>query len=157
LTFAATFLAAVAVLATFRATGLERATAEAAGRWTAVVACGALRSTEPGMNVVGNVLSSPHGTVRVAEECSGFELLGLLAAAMIAYPMPFRRRLWGIALLVPFVFVLNVVRVASLSLALEHAPRAFETLHTFVWQGLLILAGLAYWVAWSGLEPTPAD
>lgn len=154
--FALAFVAAVAVLGVVRASGLERPAAERVGTWTAAGAYALLWPAQPGMYVVANVLSTPHGAFRVAESCSGFDLLGLLAAAMIAYPVAWRRRLTGIALLAPFVFVLNIVRVASLALVMEHAPSAFEMVHTVVWQGLLILAGLAYWLAWSTREPGTA-
>jgi exosortase/archaeosortase family protein len=146
------FLGAVSVLAVVRATGLERSAAIRVGTWTAAVAYAVLWPAQAGTEVAGNELSTPHGRLRVSEECSGFDLLGLLAAAMLAYPVAWRRRLAGIALLVPFVFIVNVIRVVSLSLVLEHASGAFETMHTVVWQGLLILVGLAYWLVWSATE-----
>jgi exosortase/archaeosortase family protein len=150
------FVGAVSVLGVVRATGLERPAAIRVGTWTAAVAYAVLWPAQAGTDVAANVLSTPHGRLRVAENCSGFDLLGLLAAAMLAYPVAWRRRLAGIALLVPFVFTVNVIRVASLSLVLEHAPGAFETMHAVVWQGLLILAGLAYWLVWSATEPSTA-
>ena len=147
--FVGAFLAAIAGLAIIRTAEIEQPAAEMVGRWTAWVAYVALTPVQPGIGVASNILFSSSGALRVAEECSGFELLGLLGAAMIAYPVSWRRRLTGLALLVPFVFTLNVVRVASLSLVLAYHPSAFDVLHTFVWQGLLILFALAYWVLWS--------
>jgi len=156
LAFASAFIAAVAVLGVVRASGLEGPAAERVGTWTAAGAYALLWPAQPGIYVVANVLSTPHGAFRVAESCSGFDLFGLLAAAMIAYPVAWRRRLAGIALLAPFVFVVNIVRIASLALIMEHAPGAFEMVHTVVWQGLFILAGLAFWLTWSASKPSTA-
>lgn len=156
LLFVGVFLVVVAVLGAIRLTGLEEGAAGAVGRWTAAVVYHVLRIAEPDMRLTGNMLSSGRGALSVAAECSGFELAGLLAAAMIAYPAAWRRRLVGVVLLVPFVFALNVLRVASLSLALEHAPSIFELLHSVVWQGVLILAGLGYWLLWWGRRAASA-
>ncbi len=151
-TFTAGFLVIMALLATARASGLEEPAADFAGRWIAFVVGQIVRLTHGNVGVDGNVISIADSALRVTEACSGFEIMAVLGAAILAYPVAWKRRLVGAAFVVPFVSALNVVRVATLILVLRHVPQAFDVCHTFVWQGLLVLCALGYWLVWLGAD-----
>ena len=149
LRFILVFLAVLLPLAGLRASGLETPAAARVGAVTAGAAHVLLRPLQPGLQRSGNLHAGPHGALEIAEPCSGFELIALLLAALVAFPLARRRRALALLLLVPFVLALNVVRVARLALLLESGAPVFETAHLFVWQGFLVLAGLAYWLVWA--------
>jgi S-adenosylmethionine decarboxylase len=90
--------------------------------------------------------------VAVTLECGGADMMALCAGVILAYPSPLRRRLLGIAIVLPVLFFLNVVRIWSLTLVVR-SP-AFHILHVYVWPAGLILAsaGLVLgWMATAGL------
>jgi exosortase family protein XrtM len=140
---------------------LQRAYAAASGSWvehlvidvatvqTAAVLLGALW---PGMGVhaAGARIASPGGSINVLNGCEGTDVIFLLVAAMLAAPLPWRQRLFGLAVGVPFVFALNQARLMALFHALRHDPVWFGRLHSTVGPLLLVLAvGLffAWWLA----------
>ena len=96
----------------------------------------------------------PVPAVVVTSACSGADVFVLLAAAVLAYPAPWPRRvvaaLGGLGLLLS----LNTLRIASLMRAA--GTPAFLPLHVYVWPALLAGAAAAYalgWMWWAGLPP----
>jgi exosortase/archaeosortase family protein len=128
---------------------VDRPLTDVVARCQATLATGLLGWAEPGTRLIGDVISVPQGQVRVTKECTGLLVVGLVGAGMLAYPAGWRRRAIGIALLVPLVFTLDVVRVASLAFALRYGRGPFDVLHTVVWEGVFVLGLLAFWVRWS--------
>src|SRR5262245_55401600 len=55
--------------------------------------------------------------VVVTLECSGTDVMALCTGIVLAYPATWRRRLAGIGLILPVLFVVNVVRIGTLSRA----------------------------------------
>lgn len=156
--FAWGFAAAATLLGAAHAAGLDELAAQRIGHGIAIAAGGVLRLFYADVAVSGARISASGSVLRVTAECSGLDLMGLLAAAILAYPVSWRHRAAGAALVVPFVSALNVIRVASLMIVLRHLPSAFDLFHTFVWQGTLTLAALTYWLVWVGRRPdAPAE
>jgi S-adenosylmethionine decarboxylase len=83
--------------------------------------------------------------VTVTLECSGADTLALCAGFMLAYPATWRRRLLGVATVLPLLLLLNIVRIGTLS-AVAGSPTQFRFLHGSAWPALFILAatGLVY-------------
>jgi exosortase/archaeosortase family protein len=85
--------------------------------------------------------------VTVTLECSGADVLALAAGVIMAYPASWRRRLGGVAVVVPALLLLNIVRIGTLSRVAGSAP-LFEVLHLYVWPLLLVAASAALVVGW---------
>jgi len=64
--------------------------------------------------------------------CEGTELFFLLIAGVLAFPASWRAKLAGLALGLPLVFTLNVVRVAALYVTVRDFPAQFELMHGYV-------------------------
>ncbi|MEO5895769.1 MAG: hypothetical protein ABIS06_08730 [Vicinamibacterales bacterium] len=84
--------------------------------------------------------------VAVTLECSGADVLSLCAAAVLAYPTRWRRRIAGAAGGVALILGLNTLRIGMLGRAA--ASPSFQFLHLYVWPGLLTLAAAAYAFTW---------
>jgi exosortase/archaeosortase family protein len=85
-------------------------------------------------------------TVSVDPSCSGLDVIALLVAATLAYPVAWRTRLTGATLGVLMLLALNALRIASLAGA-SHSTW-FQTLHVNVWPAVLIAAAVGWVVFW---------
>ena len=119
-----------------------------------------LRIFDSGVRVVGNDIVG-RTSLTVAKNCDAMDVTLLFAAAVVAFPAPWRRRLVGIAAGVAALTVVNVLRIASLYFVDLRWPSAFETIHAEVWPlAIVVLAASAFlaWSRWAQAEgPAPAE
>jgi exosortase/archaeosortase family protein len=86
--------------------------------------------------------------VNINHECTGIFVYMLFVSFVLAYPAPWRGRLTGVVIGTPLIFVVNVLRLATLARVVEIYPHAFFYLHEYVWQGIftvLVLVGAIGW------------
>jgi exosortase H (IPTLxxWG-CTERM-specific) len=102
-----------------------------------------------GVWVVGTVMRSPRFALDVQNGCNGVEAAILLAAAILAFPATLRSRAIGLLAGVVAIQLLNVVRLSSLFWLGEHYRQVFDLFHVGVWQSLVILAAISFFVLWS--------
>ncbi len=100
-----------------------------------------------GDTVTGSTASSEFA-LQVIRECTAESPLVLLLAAILAYPCGFREKLVGLAVGVPGILLLNVVRLASLFWIGLVRRDLFDTAHVLVWQSLMVLAVVGLWLLW---------
>lgn len=85
----------------------------------------------------------------IIDECTAVVLILIYLAAVLAYPATARQRAIGLAIGVPSLFLLNLVRLVTLAWIGLHAPNLFEAIHVFWWQAFLIgITGLG-WFCWA--------
>jgi exosortase/archaeosortase family protein len=114
-------------------------------------------ATSAVLNVLGNrtvaqgtdILSNEFG-ISVVTACTGLFVTGLFLAAVAAFPASWRARLAGAGIGVAGLFVLNVVRLASLYYVGRYWPSALDVVHQLVWQSLVIAFAVALWLLWAG-------
>ncbi len=98
---------------------------------------------------VGNQLSLDSSQFEIVANCTGIEIVGLFVAAILAFPSPWRLRLKGLALGVPVLMGLNLIRMMSLVYIGAHSARALDYGHLYVWPMLLLATALGIWLAWA--------
>ena len=96
----------------------------------------------------GQIIFSSAFSISVARGCDGVEAMAIFSSAIIAFPLPWKRKLYGVLLGVSLLFLLNVVRIVSLFLVGVHYPSIFELMHVEVWQGIFILVSVGMWLGW---------
>lgn len=121
--------------------------------WTPMLAriCAVLVTTfDNNAAAMGNVLWNPNTGFGVSIEpgCNGIEAFIVLLAAIVAYPSSWRMRVWGLAGGFVAVQGLNLVRVISLFYLGQWDHSAFYFAHTYIWQGLIMLDVLVFWLFW---------
>jgi len=82
--------------------------------------------------VHANEVRSARVQLNILPGCEGTELFFLLIAGIVAFPAPWSARLVGLAIGLPLVFALNVVRVASLYITVRDFPTWFELVHGYI-------------------------
>jgi exosortase/archaeosortase family protein len=88
--------------------------------------------------------------VEVTLACSGADALALCLGAILAYPVKWRTRLAGAGGGAALILGLNTLRIGTLG-RVAASPAWFNTLHVYVWPGVLTVAIAGYVFAWMRL------
>lgn len=96
----------------------------------------------------GALLFSPVFTCEVGEGCNGMVAVTLALAGVLAYPASWRRRLVGLAALLPAILLVNTVRIGGLWFVGRHRPELFDAAHVYVGQVFVIVFTAAFWWLW---------
>ena len=93
----------------------------------------------------------------ITRDCTAVTLGGLFAAAVLAYPASWRERTIGLAAGLPALSLLNLLRLVSLGWIGVHAPSAFQVVHAFWYEALLIFVAGLGWLLWVRFAVAPAN
>ncbi|GAA4366725.1 hypothetical protein GCM10023185_38090 [Hymenobacter saemangeumensis] len=109
-------------------------------------------------HILNLVVINGKPAVVVGPPCNGLVLYALFAGFVVAFPGPFRRKLWYIPLGIAVIWVLNVLRVVALALNHEYSRDSMDFNHhytfTFVVYGFIFML----WMLWAkGLALSPAS
>ena len=77
--------------------------------------------------------------------CNGLEAIFLMAAGVLAYPAPWRRRGQALLVYLPILFVLNLLRVAMLLYVMAVHPSYIDFFHYQIGQGVLVVFVFGFW------------
>ena len=98
--------------------------------------------------VSGKLIYMNNFSIEVIGECTGlFEML-IFLAALIAYPANYKKKLLGFLLGIPFIYIINIIRMAFISVVANWSPKTFDFLHVYFWQVAMIFIILAAWILW---------
>jgi exosortase/archaeosortase family protein len=95
-------------------------------------------------HAVGPRIAAPGGGIHVQNGCDGVEVLVLILAALMAYPLTWRMRLVGMLGGVGLVFSLNQLRLLALFYSYRADKALFDQLHGLVAPLLLMAAALGF-------------
>ena len=84
--------------------------------------------------------------ILINHECTGVFVLVIYSAFLIAYPARWLQRLAGIVVGIVVIELVNVTRLAVLTVIASRWPALFDYFHEYVWQGIFV-AMLALLVA----------
>jgi len=99
-------------------------------------------------DVSGKMIYLSNFSIEVIGECTGlFEML-IFLAALIAYPSNYKKKLLGFVLGIPFIYIINIIRMAFISVVANWSPKSFDFLHVYFWQVAMIFIILAAWILW---------
>jgi exosortase H (IPTLxxWG-CTERM-specific) len=88
------------------------------------------------------------GGIKIVAGCNGVEAVLILVSAMLAFPAPWRHKVVGIGLGFVAIQALNLVRIISLYYLQRWNTAWFEWFHLYLWQALIILDALVFWLIW---------
>ena len=87
-------------------------------------------------------------SVEIIEECTGVYEMMILGAAILAYPYSWGRKLQGLAMGIPIIYALNLVRIAVLLAVGRYQPKYFDFVHIYFWQVTMVLMVTAVFLLW---------
>ena len=94
--------------------------------------------------------------ISIVAGCNGVEAVLILVSAVLAFPAPWRYKLLGIGIGFVAIQALNLVRIISLYYLLLWNRVWFEWFHLYLWQALIILDALVFWLIWLRWLPREA-
>jgi exosortase H (IPTLxxWG-CTERM-specific) len=86
--------------------------------------------------------------IEIVAGCNGVEAVLILISAVIAFPAPWKYKLLGIGTGFVAIQALNLVRIISLYYLLLWNRVWFDWFHLYLWQALIILDALVFWLVW---------
>lgn len=92
---------------------------------------------------------SPRFFLTVERGCDAIEPTVLLIAAILASPVPWRPKLFGLIAGPLALAVVNVLRLITLYFTGAYWPAAFDVMHVDVWQAIFIFLALLLWILWA--------
>ena len=115
---------------------------------TAGVTAWLLRLSGSHVTSNGSLLTAGDLRFAVVADCTPAGPLLLMWGAMLAFPATLRSKLAGMALGAVALISLNFVRLVSLIIIGLVWNQALDIAHLLVWQSVMILASVVFWVAW---------
>ena len=100
------------------------------------------------ITVTGTSISSPRFSVQIVRGCDAVEAIALYVCAVLAFPLPFLKKLPGLIIGALLLLVVNLVRIVSLFLIGVYSPEIFTLTHLDVWQALFIFFAVLLWILW---------
>jgi exosortase/archaeosortase family protein len=140
------FIFAFALLTSTRAA--ERFLHEPLSRIVAAL-CGLVLSLLGSASVSRSYVTFNGFNAEIVEACNGVLPTYIYLAAVLAFPSRWRDKSWGVLIGIPLIFLINLVRVITLMLLGAYRPQAFEGVHIYVWQALVVALSMAVWVFWA--------
>ena len=108
-------------------------------------------STQMSPQVHGTQINLDGFSVNVISECSAVHLIVLYAAFIYTYPAPRVRKWIGLIVGAAMLFVINVIRIAAVTLTGRYFPHMFEVVHIYFGQ-LGMLSAVVFicliWCRW---------
>ena len=101
------------------------------------------------VTVNGTVIRSSRFAVNINNGCNGVEAMLILLASIVAFPASMKARAAGLLLGALAVQLLNAIRIMTLYLLGAYQPRLFDLFHTAIWQIVIIMAAIGFFLVWS--------
>ena len=102
------------------------------------------------------VVSSPRFAVTIYNGCNGLITSLIFISGVLAFPARWGAKVVGVVGGLLAIQLINLVRIVSLFYIGIYLPAFFNESHIFVWQSLVILAGVSLWIVWAQRFATPA-
>jgi len=96
------------------------------------------------------------GGIEIVAGCNGVEAVLILGCAILAFPAPWKHKAAGMLLGFLAIQALNLVRIVSLFYLHEWNQVWFDWFHLYLWQALIILDALVFWLIWLRYLPRTA-
>jgi exosortase H (IPTLxxWG-CTERM-specific) len=101
------------------------------------------------ITINGCNLRSPRFAVTIYNGCNGLITSLIFVSGVLAFPARWWAKAVGVLGGLVAIQVINLVRIVSLFYIGIYLPQLFNSSHIFIWQSLVILAGVTLWIVWA--------
>ena len=116
--------------------------------WTAETTAWALSLLGADGRTEGTIVYSSIFAIDVILECTAIFPVALYFAAVVATPDSISSKLMGLAVGIPAILLLNLIRLVSLCYIGYWFPDSFDMAHHLVWQSLIVFFTALVWIVW---------
>lgn len=96
-----------------------------------------------------NVIQHTNNTaVRIVWSCTGLKQAFIFTCLIGLYKGEFFKKLWFIPLGLLVVYLINIIRITSISALVKFFPNQFELMHEYIFKYLFYVALFGLWVLW---------
>jgi exosortase family protein XrtF len=88
-------------------------------------------------------IDGTHG-LWIGDPCNGVTLFALFTAFLLAFPGPWKHKLWYIPTGILGIFLVNVLRITGLCMIVRYKPSLLEVNHDYVFK--IIVYGFIFWL-----------
>lgn len=97
-----------------------------------------------------NILRFDSGSsVRIVWSCTALKQSFIWLIIMLAARGKWLKKLWFIPLGWVAIYAFNILRIALITLIIEHHPELFEMMHTYIFKYLFYLMMFGLWLWWT--------
>jgi archaeosortase B (VPXXXP-CTERM-specific) len=96
----------------------------------------------------GTAIDTKDFGVDIVSSCNGMIVCIIYLAAVLAYPCRIKEKAIGVAIGIPIIEAINLVRVVCLFYVFRYFPTSFETYHVYVAESFIIAIGVVLWLFW---------
>jgi exosortase H (IPTLxxWG-CTERM-specific) len=107
------------------------------------------------ITINGCVLRSPRFAVTIYNGCNGLITSLIFISGVLAFPAKVSAKLIGVVGGLLAIQAINMVRIISLFYIGIYLPKLFNSSHIFIWQSLVIIAGVTLWIVWAHFFAIP--
>jgi exosortase H (IPTLxxWG-CTERM-specific) len=101
------------------------------------------------ITINGCVLRSPRFAVTIYNGCNGLITSLIFISGVLAFPAKLSAKAIGVIGGLVAIQAINMVRIISLFYIGIYLPKLFNSSHIFIWQSLVIIAGVTLWIVWA--------
>lgn len=87
--------------------------------------------------------------VWIGDPCNGIALFSLFLIFMIAYPGPWKKKLWYIPLGLAIIHFVNIIRITALTIIVDINPNWLDFNHNYTFYVLVYSTVFALWYFWA--------
>jgi len=93
-------------------------------------------------------VSVPGFAFEIIYQCAGIFGMMIYASAVIAFPSTIKEKLFGLALGIPGLYLINTIRMSALAVIGMYWKDLFDFFHEWMWQGIFIVFVIVFWLIW---------
>ena len=98
--------------------------------------------------VASSYLTVKGFSIKIIIECTGLFAVFVFLACVLAYPTDFKKKLVGISAGFLVIYFLNIIRMLCLIFIGIWAPKYFDFVHVYLWEGVFIIVAIILWMIW---------
>lgn len=105
--------------------------------------------------VDGCIVKSSRFAVTIFNGCNGLITSLIFVSGVLSFPARWSAKLIGVVGGLLAIQVVNLVRIVSLFYIGVFLPEHFNDAHIYIWQSLVVLAGISLWMVWANWSAVP--
>jgi exosortase family protein XrtM len=96
----------------------------------------------------GNSIKSGGISMSIGWGCEGIEGIFMIVAALFAYSMKRKWKIYGALAGIAMIFILNISRLFFLWYTFRYKPAIFDIMHVYVGQTFIIFFAVLFFILW---------